>query len=229
MSDTKAKIISSLIKGICGVIGAVIALVPQIITLQRENSALTEQNDALRQVEERYETAQANYEAALAEIEEKDTEISALKEQLNQKPSSSSVLAEEINEDEVPYLVNKLSVKYDGSNSSHYVGALLRTHYGLSYDKNAYALWEPKSKYKTMSFTIRSNGNDSGNATMKIEVSKDEISKEQVQWEQSYQLQWDDPPRNFEIPVTDANKIRMTLSKVNSDISYHVYNIQFSE
>lgn len=227
MSTARATIIAALITGILGLLGAFLPLNYQNSTLQRENSALREQNETLK---ESYETAQANYEAALSE---KEAEISALKEQLNQKSSSSSVSTVGTNKaevpDEAPYLVNDLSVKYDGSNSSQYVGALLRTHYGFRYSNTAYALWEPKSKYKTMSFTIRSSGNDSSNATMKIEVSKDEISREQVQWEQSYQLQWDDPPRNFEIPVTDANKVRMTLSKVNGDISYHVYNIQFSE
>ena len=270
MSDAKATIISSVITGIFCVIAALVALVPQIITLQRENSALTEENDALqtqlesvpemedtlpskegifdletanallRQTEKRYETAQANYEAALVEIKEKDAEISALKEQLNEKPASIASLDTKSTEGTLPYLVNGCSLVYDGSDTSksftlidgqHTVGAFLTTNEGgWHFEDEAYALWNPASKYKTMSVTICSTGEGSADAKMTVEIDSEVVS--------TYDLKWEDPPRTFPIAIKGASKVKITLSKVNINgqypatsrghIYYGIYNIQFS-
>lgn len=207
--------------------GNVSSLEKRISDLETANAQLRQEKS---QVEERYTTVQANYEAALTEIEEKNAEISALKQQLND-PSTPPTVPVEPNATEgtLPYLVNELSTIYDGSDSSqsftvidgqHTVGVFLATERDHYIERIAYALWNPASKYKTMSFTVCSIGENSGNAKMTVEVDSEVMS--------TYDLKWEDPPRTFPIAIKDATKVKITLSKVKDDIYYGVYNIQFS-
>ena len=200
------------------------ALEKRISDLETANSTLRQEKS---QIEANYATVQANYDAALAEIDEKDAMIATLKAQspAEQLPSESET--ESLNWIP-PYMVNKETLIYDGSDKSTYftvagnkqsMGVLLRaglTLIGSSPD--AFAIWNTNGRYTTMTFMICSVGEQ--NADMEIDLDGDNLT--------TYHLKWDDPPKKIEIPLNGCSNVKINISQRDSNKSYGVYDITFS-
>lgn len=122
-----------------------------------------------------------------------------------------------------PYQVSKYSEIYDGTDHKAFMtvsGKEIMEGVQLKGDNSSYlsyALWNTDLKYNSMTFTV---GHIDGtkDVNMNLEVYLD------GQLYDSYEIQWDEPPKTINVPLNRAASVKLQGETVDS-WNYHAYGI----
>ena len=121
----------------------------------------------------------------------------------------------------------RLTKIYDGSNPKEsFTAAGIEHKHGVTFTTehdsgNANLVWNTNGLYKSMTFTIvnTSIGNSKDAVTLTVKLGD-------VEYE-TYELHWDDEPRQITIPVDYASNVSFGLGYLYFGCGYAMYDISF--
>lgn len=204
-----------------------------IEALKRENNGLIQDKKDLENKIAKLEADITALTEALNSVDTKETPgFDTLKSDGSNDPNVVSGENSTSSEKQLlPYLWNRNTRIYDGTDSSKYfsVGGNRKSsgvYLNGTTGDDIFAIWDTDGQYNSMTFKIRSISKEQD---IVLDVSVD------GELQSTYNLKWDDPERDIVVPLNGALNVKVGIPRSLSgwgwvyNVTYGIYDIVFSD